>query len=558
MNGFWSRFRRRAGEKTPPAGNGEEQAQGRKRSRGPAPALEVKLLALEAIESGLTRGEVSELVGVSATTIGTWKKRYEGGGIEAFVRAPSSMRARKRCKVLEDRIVARRREHPEAGVRRIRDELRREEGLEVSAEKVRQTVNEAGLGNPPPEPHRRPPQIRRFERSVPNALWQIDIFTFTLKRLYQVYLIGIIDDHSRYIVGWGLYRRQTADAVLEVVKGAIGQWGAPREILSDNGRQFVNWRGKSRFQKVLQREGIDHARSAPHHPMTLGKIERFWQTIWTEFLEEAVFASFADACQRLEHWVAFYNHRRPHQGIDGACPADRFYGLANDIEQAVAQGCQENSLRLALGQEPQAPLFLMGQLGSKDVRLTRKGDDIELRVGDLVHEVIRLGAPYTIDENGQYLRGGETHEVAGPERGPEVRDDRDGPVGEDDRGEAELEPRGEAADAVQGYRGGGGRGEDGAGAGEAGAEAQAGAGGASVGAARGEGADREGSRPMEDEVRGGEDAAGPREDAGAGGGPAGGKKTTEARTGSAQPGTSSPGSGTLWSWWLGTTGGAED
>jgi transposase InsO family protein len=506
--------------------------------------LEVKLLALRAVESGLTRTEVAELIGVHDHTLSAWRKRFDEGGVEAFVRKPSTVAVRRRCEALEARIVARRQAEPEAGVRRIRDELRREEGLEVSAEKVRQTVNEAGLGNPPPEPHRRPPQVRRFERPVPNALWQIDIFTFTLKRLYQVYLVGIIDDHSRYIVGWGLYRRQTADAVLEVVKGAIGQWGAPREILSDNGRQFVSWRGKSHFQKVLMREGIDHARSAPHHPMTLGKIERFWQTIWVEFLEEAVFASFADACQRIEHWVAFYNHRRPHQGIDGACPADRFYGLANDIEQAVAQGCKENSLRLALGQEPQPPLYLLGQLGTKDVRLVRKGDEIELKVGDVVHEVIRLGAPFEVGENGHYLRGGEVHEVAGPERGPEVRADRDGPVGQDDGGEAELEPRGDEADAVQGDRGGGGGCAGGAGAWEAGPEAEAGAGGPCDGTGLPEGGSGEGAGPLEDEVRRGEDAPGPGEGAGPGGGPAGGKKTTEA-------GTGTDASGTPWHWWLG-------
>ena len=216
---------------------------------------------------------------MSDTTIHAWRKRYEKEGAEAFRKSPSSPSVRTRCQVVEERIVARRKEHPERGVRRIRDDLRREEGLEVSAETVRKTVNEAGVGNEPQKPKRRPPQIRRFERSIPNALWQIDIFTFHLKRMYPVYLIGIIDDHSRYIVGHGLYRQQTAEAVLEVVKGAVGEWGAPREILSDNGRQFVAWRGKSRFQKVLKQQGIGHVRSAPQHPMTLGKIERFWQTI---------------------------------------------------------------------------------------------------------------------------------------------------------------------------------------------------------------------------------------------------------------------------------------
>ena len=70
----------------------------------------------------------------------------------------------------EERILAHRREHTKHGVRRIRDELRRNDGLAVSAEKVRTVVNDAGLGNPPPTPHRRPPEVRRFERSLPNAL----------------------------------------------------------------------------------------------------------------------------------------------------------------------------------------------------------------------------------------------------------------------------------------------------------------------------------------------------------------------------------------------------
>ena len=86
--------------------------------------------------------------------------------------------------------------------------------------------------------------------------------------------------------------------------------------------------------------------------MTLGKIERFWKTIWNEFLCEAHFASFADAEQRIGHWISYYNHSRAHQALGGLCPADRFYGVAADKEEALKQGWQENSLRLALEQEP--------------------------------------------------------------------------------------------------------------------------------------------------------------------------------------------------------------
>jgi transposase InsO family protein len=392
--------------------------------------VEVKLLAIDALKAGIASSEVCALIGVSHSALGKWRKLYQEGGEGALARQATNPGTRRICSHLERRIEQMRCENPEAGVRRIRDELRHGQGIGVSAETVRRVLNDAGLGNPPVQRNRRGPQSRRFERDIPNSLWQIDIFTFHLKRMYPVYLVGMIDDHSRYIVGHGLFRQQTSQAVLEVVKGAIGQWGAPREILSDNGRQFAAWRGETRFQKVLKRQGVSHVRSAPHHPMTLGKIERFWKTIWTEFLEDAYFASFADASQRLDHWIGYYNHQRPHQGIEGLCPAGRFYGVADDVEEALKQGCRENALQLALGQETRPPLYLLGKLGETDVRVIRKGEDIEVKLGDDVHEVIRVSAPFRVDGKGRYLREERIDEVEGLKRGSALPCGSDGEGGE--------------------------------------------------------------------------------------------------------------------------------
>jgi transposase InsO family protein len=474
--------------------------------------MEVKVLAIEALESGLSAQEVGDLVGVGSGTIHKWRKDYADGGVQELCRKASSIAIRKQCSVLEEKIVALRRDNPQHGVRRIRDDLRRHEGIEVSAETVRTVVNDSGLGNPPPQPSRRPPGVRRFERSCPNAMWQIDIFTFQLKRMYPVYLIGILDDHSRYLAGWGLFRQQNADAVLEVLKGAIGQWGAPREILSDNGRQFVAWRGETRFQKVLRQQGVQHVRSAPQHPMTLGKIERFWQTIWREFLEEAVFASFADACRRLH----YFNHQRPHQGLDGACPADRFYGIADDVEEAVKQGCQDNSLRLALGQEPQPPLYLLGQLGGADVRVVRKGEEIEIKVGDAVHEVIRMGAPFMIGEDGSCGRASEDVAMEGAQRRGALPGGGNGPQGRGGDQRAVQDVRGQSADVVPGDGGGGPGFGRSAGAEEARPQAQAGERGPEHGVGGQQRRAAQGSGTLEDEIPGGADAAGPGEEAGAG------------------------------------------
>ena len=215
---FWNKKKKRFVENPPPTVITPRSSSGR---RYP---LEVKLLAAQAKEAGLGPKEVAELIGASAHSVSKWHKLYQEGGPETLMIQSSSPGTQRICRELERRIELYRREHPDAGVRRIRDNLRREEGLSVSAETVRRVVNEAGLGNAPPVSKRREPEVRRFEREVPNALWQIDIFTFELKRMYRVYLVGIIDDHSRYIVSHGLFRQQTAEAVLEVVRGAIGQW----------------------------------------------------------------------------------------------------------------------------------------------------------------------------------------------------------------------------------------------------------------------------------------------------------------------------------------------
>ena len=459
---FWKKQTKKTEESKSP-----ERQPGKRRSI----ALEVKLMAVEAKEAGLGTKEVSEIVGVSATTVENWWGLWKEKGSEGFVHSGATPTLRKVSEQIRKRIEEKRLSNPQSGVQRISDELRRDEALSVSAETVRQVVNDAGLGNPAPESKRRPPQIRRFERELPNAMWQIDIFTFELKRMYKVYLVGMIDDHSRYIVGHGLFRQQTAEAVQAVVKGAIGQWGAPRELLSDNGRQFAAWRGTTQFQKILAREGIQHVRSAPHHPMTLGKIERFWKTLWTEFLSDQTFASFADAQQRLAYWIQYYNHQRPHQGIDGAAPADRFYGIAGDVEEAVRQGCKENALQLALGQEIRPPLFLLGKLGNTDVRVTRKGDEIELKIGESVHETIRMGAAFRMDESGNFGRGAGHDGMEGDDGTGAIPGGGDG-AERRDAAEGHLrDVSSEPADAGPRNREGGGSGDGSAGAESAGSQA---------------------------------------------------------------------------------------
>src|SRR5207245_10165160 len=98
-----------------------------------------------------------------------------------------------------------------------------------------------------------------------------DLFTFVLKRQNRrVYLVAFMDDHSRFIVGYGLHASQSTALVLEVLRAALTSYGAPEEILTDHGTQYVTWRGKSGFTKALGKLGIKQVVAGPRRPQRLG------------------------------------------------------------------------------------------------------------------------------------------------------------------------------------------------------------------------------------------------------------------------------------------------
>jgi len=74
------------------------------------------------------------------------------------------------------------------------------------------------------------PKVTSFERARPNQLWQTDLFTFMLKRQNRrVYLVAFLDDHSRYVVGYGLHASQSTALVLEVLRASIAGSGVPEK-----------------------------------------------------------------------------------------------------------------------------------------------------------------------------------------------------------------------------------------------------------------------------------------------------------------------------------------
>jgi Integrase core domain len=108
----------------------------------------------------------------------------------------------------------------------------------------------------------------------------------------------------------------------------MGRHGVPQEILTDNGKVFTGRFGardiEVLFDRICRENGIEHLLTAPRHPQTTGKIERFHRTLRTEFLAERIFDDLAVAQLELDGWVHSYNTERPHQALAMATPASRF------------------------------------------------------------------------------------------------------------------------------------------------------------------------------------------------------------------------------------------
>jgi hypothetical protein len=260
--------------------------------------------------------------------------------------------------------------------------------LPASASAVARVLHEAGyvLEEAPTRPH--PDHVRSFERAKPNQLWQTDLFTFMLKRQNRrVHLVAFLDDHSRYIVGFGLHASASTALVIEVLRSAITNYGPPEEVLTDNGPQYVTWRGKSAFTKELEARGVRQVVASPRRPQTLGKVERLWGTLWRECLQAAVFADLTEARQRIGLFIDHYNFQRPHQGVDGLVPADRYFGAAPEVLATLRARVAANALALARHGVPKEPFYLTGQVGGRPFSVHAEGERVILTGTDGRKEV---------------------------------------------------------------------------------------------------------------------------------------------------------------------------
>jgi transposase InsO family protein len=201
----------------------------------------------------------------------------------------------------------------------------------------------------------------------------MDILEFFINKA-KVYLILLLDDFSRFILGWRLLDQTCTDAVIGVVADALDRYGKMQEILTDRGFVFYSWRGINRFEKYLEAERIDHTHARAHHPQTLGKVEACNRRIKRELIDQERFSNLHETQAAVERWVEHYNYQRAHQGIGGfLVPAERFHGRAQKALFAMDSGLditghgvipsdiERSVINLVLSPEGRITLYLLGK-----------------------------------------------------------------------------------------------------------------------------------------------------------------------------------------------------
>lgn len=178
------------------------------------------------LEDGYSTQQVSEQFGVSKSALTQWARMYREHGAAAFT-TPKDVPKNASTDPVNDYVSAQIAEHKEAhldhGAKRITQIFRRFLGLPVSTHQVRQVLETQGLSSPltPRKPKPSPAPVRFFERHSPNELWHTDVMYFIMPNREKVFVIGYLDDYSRYIVSLDLFHRQTVANTLDLLKKSL-------------------------------------------------------------------------------------------------------------------------------------------------------------------------------------------------------------------------------------------------------------------------------------------------------------------------------------------------
>lgn len=277
--------------------------------------------------------EAARKFGVTRFSIYSWQRRAELHAQGKAESSPVTGTDTDHTAIRDQRILKEWKAHPGLGPSQVRNQLRRQ-GMKVSIHTVRCALEENGYVTP--KVRRVEAHDQRYEAVRPNHLWHLD-FLHRYIHKQKVYLLLVLDDFSRFIVGGALWEGERVASVMETFNGAVQRHGKPEKVMSDGGSAFYAWKGVGQFTSLLEEYETDQIIAKT--PQVNGKLEVLNANVAKELFNQEIFFDLGETARRLAAWIRFYNFRRTHHALGGLLvPADRYFGRADEVLAKIESG----------------------------------------------------------------------------------------------------------------------------------------------------------------------------------------------------------------------------
>ena len=199
------------------------------------------------------------------------------------------------------------------GTTRIAQEITRTFGIDIDKDVVRRVLAKHYR----PEPGDGPSWLT-FIGHMKDSLWSVDLFRCESIFLKSHWVLVVMDQFTRRIIGFGVHRGDVDGPTLcHMFKQATLGKGVPRHLSSDHDPLFRyhQWRANLRIRK------IDEIKTVPHVPISHPFTERLAGTIRREYLDHTLFWNERDLEEKLGEFQDYYNAHRVHQALNLNTPA---------------------------------------------------------------------------------------------------------------------------------------------------------------------------------------------------------------------------------------------
>ncbi len=289
---------------------------------------------LEATKPGSNLSQVCRRFGISRPTGYLWLKRYKQESFSGLIdRSRKPHRSPNRTPSEIENLVLSYHQQFGEGAKKIAFYLAQNEGIELPAITAHRILKRHGKVK---ESKTGSSATKRFERSDPNALWQMDFKGPFKKYGKPCYPLSILDDHSRYLVGLHALSRTNGVQTYAAILKTFSAFGLPAAMLMDHGTPWwstTSGYGLTWVSVALIKQGIRLSWSGISHPQTQGKVERFHRSLKAAIKHQGGVSKWDQWQETLNEYRTHYNEKRPHEALQMRPPASRYVPSSRQYQQ---------------------------------------------------------------------------------------------------------------------------------------------------------------------------------------------------------------------------------